>query len=486
MCTRFLLFAFLVALPVVAQEPDSASQVPTGSVTGVVYDSIAGVPLEGATVQLVAVGEGASGGHSVLTDSLGRYTASGVMPGRYLLGFFHPVLDSLGVDAPAREVVVPAAGIVHADLSVPGSKRLRGAVCGEDVPGDSSALVVGTVRHARSGAPVYGAKVAAEWLELSFTSRGVLRRTPTLAATTGENGWFALCGVPAGGSIVLLAAHDADSTDRVEVQVPANGFLRRDLYLGEAMAVVPGDSAQSADGVSQADSAAKAAMSAHVAHPLRKGEGRLRGTVLAATGGRPLGGAQVSIVDGPVTRTNDRGEWTLEQLPMGTRMLEVRAVGFYPQRRPVQVVFGAPPVRLALSTMKSVLDTIRVTARISDPASNGFEQRRRSGMGHYLSAREVATRSSVFTSSVFRTVQGLRMERDATGNTHLYQRGAFGWCQPDVYLNGHYIAGATADDIDSWVLPEAVTGIEVYDESMVPPQFQRALTGCGSVLIWSK
>jgi hypothetical protein len=168
-------------------------------------------------------------------------------------------------------------------------------------------------------------------------------------------------------------------------------------------------------------------------------------------------------------------------------MLEIRAVGFYPAQLSVNVVEDAPPIRVSLSTLKAVLDTIKVTARSQAPGSTGFEERRRTGMGRYLSGRDVALRAGVFTSSVFASVQGLRMERDsATGDTRLAQRGAFGWCTPDIYLNGHYIPGATADDIDSWVQPERVTGIEIYGESTVPPQFQRALSGCGTILIWSR
>ena len=45
------------------------------------------------------------------------------------------------------------------------------------------------------------------------------------------------------------------------------------------------------------------------------GDGRLSGTVLVANGTRPLAGAQVRIADGMVTRTNERGEWTITDAP---------------------------------------------------------------------------------------------------------------------------------------------------------------------------
>ena len=77
---------------------------------------------------------------------------------------------------------------------------------------------------------------------------------------------------------------------------------------------------------------------------VRAGIGRVSGIVRAIAGGRPLAGAQVSFVDGPSTRANARGEWTLSDAPSGTRTLEVRALGYYPERRVVDVVDGAPSV----------------------------------------------------------------------------------------------------------------------------------------------
>src|SRR5262249_21734225 len=150
-----------------------------------------------------------------------------------------------------------------------------------------------------------------------------------LAATSAGNGWFAICNVPSSGTFFLTAGHGADTTDLLELEMPPGGFLRRDLHVGR---VAVGDSSGPA-------------------RPSRHGEGRVRGTVVAQVDGRPLNGALVGIVDGPQTRTNDRGEWNLIGAPSGTRMLEIRALGYYPTRRPVDVIDGAPPIRIALPTL---------------------------------------------------------------------------------------------------------------------------------------
>src|SRR6185503_4613856 len=101
------------------------------------------------------------------------------------------------------------------------------------------------------------------------------------------------------GSFVLTAGHDTDSSDVIEVEMPSNGFLRRNLYVGQS---------RLADSIPARGSAPP--------RRTRHGDGRLSGTVVAVVDGRPLSGAVVGIVDGPQTRANERGEWTLMGAPV--------------------------------------------------------------------------------------------------------------------------------------------------------------------------
>ena len=50
---------------------------------------------------------------------------------------------------------------------------------------------------------------------------------------------------------------------------------------------------------------------------------------------------------------------TLAEAPTGTRMLEVHALGYYPERRRVDVVASSAPIEVKLSTLKAVLDTVK-------------------------------------------------------------------------------------------------------------------------------
>jgi hypothetical protein len=454
------------------------------SVSGVAYDSLARGPLAGARIQLVSADDPGGSARSTTSDSLGRFAIANVPAGRYTVGFFHPVLDSLGLEAPLRAVRVEGSADVRVDVAVPGPASLRAAICGARPETDDGAVVVGVVRAAEDGTPVSGVAVTAQWVELAFTSRGLVRTTPKRTVTTAESGWFAVCDVPRAGTTTLVAARGADSTALVDVQVPAEGFARQALTIGRA------GREGSAPSV-----------------------GTLTGTVLDATSVRPLDGVQVRIGGATETRTNAQGEWTLPGVALGTRMLEVRAVGYLPERRPVDVVAGAAPLRLTLSSLRSVLDTVRITAAAPRLARAGFDERRRRAGGRYLTAEDVARRGVTATSRLFLSMPGVRLgfaqdtleteanfgagsddTRTRTPDENripepliLMRSGSQQvWCAPAIYIDGLRFPQMTPADIDDAVAPHEVAGIEVYTFATVPAQFAQAMTGCGSILIWRK
>ncbi len=456
---RPLLCVVVLARMASAQAPEAPPEA-RSTVSGVVLDSIARAPLGGAIVQLVGADTLARLSRTTTSDSLGRFAFAAVPAGRYMLGFFHQMLDSLGVEPLLREVHVDGRESVSADLAIPSSSRLRARICGVRSATDTGTLVLGIVRDARTHVPAPDAGVLGVWVELSFRPEGVRHDVPRLTVTTAQNGWFAMCHVPSAGMIALMANRGGDSTHLIEVEIPAGRFVRRDLYLG----------------------------------PARGAGARLTGVVTTTVGG-PVAGAQIGIRDGPETRANEQGEWTLTDAPLGTRMLEVRAVGFHPHHMAVDVVAGAPPILTALSTMKSVLDTVTVTAsRLRDQNIIDFLQRRRNGIGRYITAEDIARRRPAVTSELFRVVPGMRVERTGLGETQIQMRGTFEeLCSPGVYIDGQFMRDLSADDIDTWVNPNEVGGIEIYTGPGTPVQFTPGMAGgglaqqvCGSVVIWTK
>jgi hypothetical protein len=210
-----------------------------------------------------------------------------------------------------------------------------------------------------------------------------------------------------------------------------------------------------------------------------------------------------------VAKVNARGEWTIADAPTGTRMLEVRAVGYYAQHRPVDVIANAPPVHVTLSTFRAVLDTVRVTARIiADRHDSGFEYRRRSGAGRYLTAEDIERRAPLTVSDLFRRLPGIRIgaavdtlfnEAIITSDTApapveagglerlvLMRRGAGDYCTPDFFVDGQHLRSLSADNLDGFLAPKHIAAVEIYSEATVPIQFQGFRTACGSIVIWTK
>jgi hypothetical protein len=456
-----------------AQTPDTTRRAP-GSVVGVVRDSLAKRPLAEALVQLVSADDPAKFVRTSRSDSLGRFAISAIPAGRYMIGFFHPMLDSVGIEHTQRQVYVGESGQpVQSDLGIPSPARLRAAVCGKQGP-DSSGVIIGVVRDSNDGLPIPGATVTAEWLEFALSRGSLVRTMPHRTTVTGDKGWFALCNVPNAGSVAVRASHAADSTGLIEVLVPSTGFIRRELYLGARTTI-------------------------------ETGNGRLNGTVVATRDGRPLANAIVSITDGPQTRTNEGGEWSFANAPAGTRMIEVRALGYYPDRRHVHVLSGAAPVHISLSTLEAVLDTVRIRSnRLATLDRTGFADRRHSAPGRYLTAAQIARRPAVFASDIFKTIPGIRLgyasdtlatdmaiaippDEVSLADRRILMRGISGdWCAPAIFLDGVHIHHFGADDLDGWLKPKDIAGIEIYSEATVPNEFQQGRSGCGSIVIWKK
>ncbi len=473
--TALALSALLLSHAAQAQRPVAPRPATgTASVSGVVIDSLALKPLTGARVQLVNADSITSAARTVTTDSLGRYLFRNVHVGRYLVGFLHPMLDSLGIEPRQAEVSVDGSSASRIDLSIPSPLALRTAICGAKAVADSDALILGVVRTASDKAPVDSAIVSAQWVEMLLGAGRVNRSMAKRATRSSDAGWFAICGAPSNGAITLGATHAADSTEVLELEVPISGFVRRDLYFGTARVERFTAAGASADGV---------------APTVRlSGDGRLSGVVVSASGNRPLAGARVGIVRGPQTRADDSGAWTLTGVPTGTRMLEVRALAHYPITMPVDVVEGAAPVRVAMVTLESVLETVRISAQKNGTSGllDFLARKRSGGAGRFITSEDIAVRNPLNTSDLLRGTAGVYLDIDASGQEIITMRGNGGaHCNPLIYLNRSPLRGLTNGELNNLLRPRDLIGIEVYTAATSPAMYQDQ-NGCGTLVLTTR
>lgn len=299
------------------------------------------------------------------------------------------------------------------------------------------------------------------------------------------NGWYALCDVPSSGELVLSARLDAASTDLIPFSVDPYTIPRRDLFLGTSR-YVEATARDTADGSSALDG------------PLRTGDGRLSGTVRTEVGDQPLPAAQALIVDGVPGVADARGEFSLTEVPAGSRLLNVRAVGYFPERVVVDVIDGAPPITVALRSISSVLDSVRIVAdRTRSKNLIGFDERRASStVGQFLTKADVARRVTAFTSDILTALRGVQIVRRSDGQQALVMRRSFGRgvCLPAIFIDAVEMnigdVALTLDELNDFARKQDIEGIEVYHDGDVPPQFQSFDTmgsaGCGAIVLWSR
>jgi hypothetical protein len=459
-----------------AQGPVAMS--PAARVNGVVYDSMAMRPLNGALVQLVLV---ASPGtistvRSMSTDSLGRFDFPTVPPGTYLLGFQHVAADSLGLRSPLQRLDVRTASAVRASMAVPSMQSIIRTICGREGAKDSLAALLGSVRHARSDAPLPGAFVSLRWGEVSLGRDGSMQRTtPIVDVFANDDGWYTAC-VPGGVPMTVRATNGTDLSGNVEIGVAAHAVRRRDIYVGASDAEVRRDSTTPLG----------------QERIVERGRGELRG-VVRAVDGEPIEGARVSLLSGAgETRTNERGEFVLQGLPLGSHTIEARAIGYVPGQEIADIVdFRQDAMQfLLLDVSAYLLDTVRVAAarRLDAVEREGFERRRKSGMGYFLDETVLDTMKVGSFKELVRLVPGVRFTRGNTlGDTWReyveFTSGQSGSCVPSVYLNGTRLLGSA--DLDEMVHPSSVRRIEVYFRGIaIPAEFASNHT-CGVMAIWT-
>jgi hypothetical protein len=318
-----------------------AQPLPAARVSGVVFDSLAMQPLAGATVQLVTTGQPARI-RAVAADTRGLFRFDSVAVGVYLVGFLHPLLDSLGIDGSMARVEITSSDPIGVTLSTPSPTTLIATRCGPTQPGRPQGLFVGRVRVA-GGAPLTtAARVRAQYTQSVASERGLERRTISQFGTTDGDGLFNVCGVPAGRAINVRAFTVTDSSGFVELTLPNDGLIRRDLLVGQATRT-RSDSASRGEALS--------------------GTARFRGTVRDAAG-KPVAGARVVVLGTARESTSgSTGQVTLSALPEGSYTLETRALGYLPLRTVVDLESTAPAeAELTLATLPAAVDTMRVRA----------------------------------------------------------------------------------------------------------------------------
>jgi hypothetical protein len=431
----------LLALPLAAIAQGSPV-----TVRGFAYDSVRGTPLDGAVISI------AGNARTVRTDRRGRFEFDSVTPGTHLFSAQHAALDSLGFSGiTARTNVTDGRDEIR--ISSPSFATLWRSVCGTNrIPRDSG-FVYGTVREAVTQSPVPNATIDLTWLDLRVDRTKRISQSRYRWQTRSDSGGnYYICGVPTETGTRLRAATDSATSGLIDLASGSIRVHRRDLTIGAV-----------------SDSGARQV-------------GVVSGLV-ADSSGRPIPDARIIADGAPELRSAANGRFVVTGVPVGTRQVEVLAIGMSPVITAVDV--GPADTASILATMRRIttLDVVRVTASPQvRRLVRELDERRTAGFGYVRDSTEIANHGSMF--SVLFEFPSVRVDRrNAAGDFTVTMPGTgAARCLANVLVDGQ------KSDFDqlSFLRPSDIAAIEVYPRRMqLPMQFMR-FDDCGAIVVWTK
>lgn len=390
------------------------------TVRGAVFDSLAMSPLAGASIQMVPADPSVLPGHyGATSDSVGRFVIPDVPAGRYVIGFHHIALDTLGIELPDRPLTVSGREFATT-LATPSAATLIAMFCGAPRPSMASTLLIGHVRDVRTEAAARSASVNFSWADVESTTNGLAIVDRQATADTRANGFFALCGLPLDVSLAATAARAADSSGRVALRVPSTGFLHVTLALGAA-----------------------------------NQRGRVVGRIVDAAK-RPVRTAHVTVGD-RVATTSENGSFVLDSVGVGSQSVEIRAIGYVPRLDVLQVAEDRATELAA--TLERVTALPAVVTKEAAAAAN---------LAEYLQDKRSDASGSVFIEPIripgYKSQQSICRLISAATRVD-FCRGDASFSCPAIFVNGVKTT-LRIDDID----PDDVIGVQGFRRNP-PPRY---------------
>ncbi len=212
-------------------------------------------------------------------------------------------------------------------------------------------------------------------------------------------------------------------------------------------------------------------------------------SVTNAATGEPLRGAQVILLaTGLGGVTGEVGTLLLEGLAPGTRTVEVRYLGFAPERttvllqndRETDLAFALEVRPIALAALQ-----VRVPKRASRLELTGFDRRKARGFGTFITREQIEARQPQRMSDVLRSVPGIHLASTGFSDSRasMLRSNPSRRCPIQYYVDGVQVFAFNIDD----VRPHDIEGLEIYKgASEIPPDFNRGTALCGAIVIWTR
>ncbi|MDB4891487.1 MAG: hypothetical protein JWL61_3342 [Gemmatimonadetes bacterium] len=453
-----------------AAKPVPVPEVPKfGFLQGIAIDSVHEEPLVGALIQVEGTGRIGP------TDSLGRFVIDSIPPGNYRLIVDHPLLDTLGITLVTPSMPFAIGEVTRTAIAVPGTTMLTGLFCTPARRALGPGALVGRVREPDTDEPAAGARVSFVWYDPDppgLPANLRVKKSPRVRVdVVSADGTYRLCGLPATFEGKLQAQRkDGGATAEVTVSQSEGLLALRSM----SVAALPK--------IAGTDSVSKL--------PIQKGSARVFGKVLNASGA-PVANARVGLMGiSAATLTRANGDFVLDSLPSGTQAIVVRQLGYRPTEVPVELSARSPArVTVKLGIYVPELSPVEVVSvRDEGLQKVGFSDRKRSSAGGYfMDPDQLEKRHATQFTDLLRTVPGIRVSSAGNGQQTIQStRSATGGGCVTVYVDGAQWQSMEPGDLDSFIRPEEVAAVEVYNGISTPPQFVTSGNNCAAVVVWTK
>jgi len=446
--TLFASAAFLVAsAPAFAQAPEH-------TVTGVVFDSVAGAVLPGAIVQVAQLDLASRFTAKTwwgIADAHGRFRIAGLPTGRFAFGFQHQALVALGLESPLRVVELSGMTETTVDLAIPSGAVVRARSCTARTDDPRDGMLAGYVLDAATTTPLDSAVLEIRWIEVERDA-GVYRTVPHLLnVAVSPEGKYVACGLPAGAPVNVVVARHGYRDVSGEITVPGGGAMRRDFHL-----VSPG---------------------------VTRGTASLSGRVLHADS-QPLRSGHLLVpaldIDVPIAD----GHFTLTGLPAGTWVAEARAIGYEPESALIDLIAEATTsATIVLGAKVQPLEAVTVIGKAPMELRKLAEilERKRVGFGTIFMPGDDRIATAETLSDLARVAAGFRIGKNDTIEGRVIGgplKNGLNRCHPTLYVDGVR---------NGMMVPmKDVLAVIMYPDLAGVPVQWRDMRTCGVIAVWTK
>ncbi len=459
------------------------------AIEGVLRDAEAGLPIAGAVIILLDTQNEQR--LRVRTDLRGEFRLPVPEAGDYTVwaereGYASTVSELLSV---TLEAVVPlelaisalrtSATVLEgesADDLDPYEAALRyaamlGRACEGRYDPTKHAILVGIVRDSVSNVNLPGVSAVIEWrgapdstarVRVQFDpGTGAPQTYNQIAGVTDDDGAFMICNVPAGVTVALWAeaGEEARAAERA-IEVKPGTIRKEDIILGLTNQTEPGDIL-----------------------------GRVRGRM----NGDPVVGADVRLQGTDFrTITNERGTFTLEQIPWGIYVIEVDHIAYASAQQAFRVQGGRAHQMEVLMTEEAIeLDPLTVTVRPRSWFSgmSGLQHRINLGFGYVLEREDLERRGASNIGDALRGIPGVRVQRSGLYGSNVVFRSSRNLlgqsCRPTVWMDGVRITLDPQLGLNEFTALDLEV-IEVYRSAAEVPGEFSGDANCGVLVLWTR